>query len=71
MYDNKMKMGLEEKLRGTGSGYFQMARCGSLDLWVVLPERWSVKWILKEWVVRMGDGWNWVRTLSNGALWLF
>ena len=58
-------------MSGTGSGYCQMARCGCLDLWVVLPEKWSVKWILGEWFVRIGGEWNWVRILSNGALWLF
>jgi hypothetical protein len=26
-------------------------------------------WILESWVVRMGDGWNWLRIVSNGRLW--
>ena len=41
-----------------------------LGIWVVLPERWSVRPILGEWVVRMGGGCTWIRILSSAAMWL-
>jgi hypothetical protein len=28
-----------------------------------------VRWILGQWAVRMGGGWNWLRIVSSGMLW--
>jgi hypothetical protein len=53
--DHNMKMGLRKEVAGTGSGFCQMVGCGFFfDVWVVLPDRWSVRWNLGEWVVRIG-----------------
>jgi hypothetical protein len=27
-----------------------------------------VRWVLGKWVLRMGDGWNWLRVVSSGGL---
>jgi hypothetical protein len=32
-------------------------------------ERVILRWIIGKYVVRMGDGWNWIRTMSSGGVW--
>jgi hypothetical protein len=40
-----------------------------LKLRVLLPEKWLVRLIIGEWIMRMGGGWNCVRIVSAGVLW--
>ena len=62
-------MGCEDgRLVGLGQDLVKWWAVGCLNLWVVLADRWSVRWILGEWVVRTGGWWNWFRILSNGGL---